>query len=109
MSDLQSLCFNLSYLSNTPWIQESLIFRTYISIKDIIIKRLHHDQWLKILRFWYRINEGYYVKHLINKKLISKYDQLAICAMINNMTNTGMNKNKKYDEKIPKYMQKLLI
>jgi hypothetical protein len=108
LSDLQSLCFDLSYLSDNPLEEEYLIYHTFISVKDIVVKRLHHDQWLKILRFWHKVNEGFFCKHLICSGMISRNDQLCICAMISNMINGKSNfENKKYDTRIPKYMQKL--
>lgn len=60
LSDLQSLSLDLSYLSDYPSEEEQLIFHSYLSFHDVIINRMHHDEWLKILRFWYKIKEGFF-------------------------------------------------
>ena len=72
LSDLQSLCLDLSVFSDFPLEQEYLIFHSFVSVKDLVIKRLHHDQWVKILRFWHRLTEGFFFKHLIDNKSINK-------------------------------------
>jgi len=105
LSDLQSLCLDLSMFSDFPLEQEYLIFHSFVSVRDLIIKRLHHDQWLSILRFWHRLTEGFFFKHLIDSKAITRNDQLCICAMVQNTILT--NKSKKYDHRIPSYMQSL--
>merc|ERR1712154_67137 len=60
LSDLQSLSLDLSYLSDYPSEEEQLVFHSYLSFNDVIINRMHHDEWLKILRFWYKIKEGFF-------------------------------------------------
>lgn len=60
LSDLQSLSLDLSYLSDYPSEKEQLIFDSYLSFHDVIINIMHHDEWLKILRFWYKIKEGFF-------------------------------------------------
>ena len=106
LSDLQSLCLDLSYLSDYPSEEEQLIFHSYLSFNDVIINRMHHDEWLKILRFWYKIKEGFFFNHLIENNKITRNDQLCICAMIINMIINN-NKHPRYDNRIPKYMQNL--
>eukprot|EP00484_Ammonia_sp_Unknown_P025148 CAMPEP_0197052090 /NCGR_PEP_ID=MMETSP1384-20130603/26616_1 /TAXON_ID=29189 /ORGANISM="Ammonia sp." /LENGTH=738 /DNA_ID=CAMNT_0042484739 /DNA_START=35 /DNA_END=2248 /DNA_ORIENTATION=- len=105
LSDLQSLCLDLSVFSEFPMEEEYLIFHTFVSIKDICIKRLHHDQWVNILSFWHRLSEGFFFRHLIENDAVSKNDQLCICAMIQNMLLSETSK--KYDKRVPRYMQKL--
>ena len=105
LSDSQSLCLDLSLFSDFPLEEEYLVFHTFVGVKDLIIKRLHHDQWVKILRFWHRLSEGKFFKHMIENETISRNDQLCICAMIQNVILT--NKSKKYDHRIPQYMQQL--
>ena len=106
LSDLQSLSLDLSYLSDYPSEEEQLIFHSYLSFNDVIINRMHHDEWLKILRFWYKIKEGFFFNHLIENNKITRNDQLCICAMIINMIINN-NKHPRYDNRIPKYMQNL--
>lgn len=103
LSDLQSLCLDTSSLSEFPMEEERLLFHSYVSMKDIVIRGLHHDQWLKIFRFWYKLKEGFFFKHLLGD--ISKNDQLCICAMMTNMMLAGNRQSSKYDSRIPLYMQ----
>eukprot|EP01083_Nonionella_stella_P010175 29071_1 len=105
LSDLQSLCLDLSPFSDNPIECEYLLFHSFVSIRDICMKRLHHEQWLAILRFWHRVNEGFFHQHLVVDDTISRNDQLCICAMVQNMIVDP--KNDKYDHRIPQYMQKL--
>jgi len=109
LSDLQSLHFDNSLLSDFPFEEERFIFHSYVSIKDIVINGLHHDQWLKIFRFWYKLKEGFFFDHLIGTALgVTKNDQLCICAMIiNMMLGSNNDKHAKYDQRIPYYMQLL--
>eukprot|EP00488_Nonionellina_sp_1-RS-2012_P001593 TRINITY_DN258_c0_g1_i1.p1 TRINITY_DN258_c0_g1~~TRINITY_DN258_c0_g1_i1.p1 ORF type:complete len:169 (-),score=37.97 TRINITY_DN258_c0_g1_i1:250-756(-) len=67
---------------------------------------MHHDEWLKILRFWYKIKEGFFFNHLIESTEITRNDQLCICAMIINMIIAD-EKHERYDNRIPQYMQYL--
>ena len=106
LSDLQSLCLDLSHLSDYPSEEEQLVFHSYLSFNDVIINRMHHDEWLKILRFWYKIKEGFFFNHLIQRQEISRNDQLCICAMIINMIIAN-DKHPRYDNRIPPYMQRL--
>ena len=93
-------------LSEFPFEEERFIFHSYVSIKDIVINGLHHDQWLKIFRFWYKLKEGFFFDHLIGTMGVTKNDQLCICAMIINMMLGKENENhSKYDQRIPYYMQ----
>jgi len=106
LSDLQSLCLDLSILSDYPSEEEQLVFHSYLSFNDVIINRMHHDEWLKILRFWYKIKEGFFFNHLIVSEEITRNDQLCICAMIINMILAN-DKHPRYDNRIPPYMQHL--
>jgi len=106
LSDVQSLCFDNSLLSEFPFEEERFIFHSYVSIKDIVINGLHHDQWLKIFRFWYKVKEGFFFNHLLSDMEITKNDQLCICAMIVNMMLGASNqRHPQYDQRIPFYMQ----
>jgi len=106
LSDLQSLSLDLSFLSDYPSEEEQLVFHSYLSFQDVIINRMHHDEWLKILRFWYKIKEGFFFNHLIESGKITRNDQLCICAMIINMIIAN-KKHPRYDGRIPEYMQNL--
>lgn len=106
LSDLQSLSLDLSFLSDYPSEEEQLVFHSYLSFNDVIINRMHHDEWLKILRFWYKIKEGFFFNHLIESNQITRNDQLCICAMIINMIIANP-KHPRYDKRIPEYMQNL--
>jgi len=106
LSDLQSLGLDNSLISEFPFEEERFIFHSYVSIKDIVINGLHHDQWLKIFRFWYKLKEGFFFDHLIGEMGVTKNDQLCICAMIiNMMLGRGNEDHERYDDRIPFYMQ----
>eukprot|EP01084_Bolivina_argentea_P141628 248854_1 len=104
LSDLQSLCLDLSLFSDYPSEEEQLVFHSYLSFNDVIINRMHHDEWLKILRFWYKIKEGFFFNHLICSDEITRNDQLCICAMIINMIIAD-KRHVRFDTRIPQYMQ----
>ena len=65
---LSSLAFNLLYLSDNPIENEILIHHSFISCKDIIINKKKHNIWLKMLRLFFKIKQGFFFSHLIQHR-----------------------------------------